>query len=188
MDTLSRKEDLCRLVRRLGESSNYRYSGLIADGTDVRFFPVGAQGSERIDLDDQVRKALEQMHNLESLVWTVSLVLVPCSLRKAGLIGQRDRSLTPELVEVIADHPKLRSLEISGHSYRQFIPTSLGRSTSLEELRVMMPDTNLRDRLVGIIKDLSQREQGGLRSLGLICRVRPRLQLAYLILTCRARH
>jgi hypothetical protein len=126
-----------------------------------------------VDLDDQVRKALEQMHNLESLVWTVRLFLFLVSFIPKGLYlrSQRDKSLTPELVETIADHPKLRSLEISGHSYRYYDPASLGRSTSLEELRVMMPDTNLRDRLVGIIKELHKREKGGLKSLGVICRV-----------------
>jgi len=42
---------------------------------DVRFFPVSAQGDQRIDLDDQVRQAMEQMDNLESLVWTVNPLL-----------------------------------------------------------------------------------------------------------------
>lgn len=42
---------------------------------DVRFFPVSAQGDQRIDLDDQVRRAMEQMDNLESLVWTASPLL-----------------------------------------------------------------------------------------------------------------
>jgi hypothetical protein len=39
---------------------------------DVRFFPQSTQGNQRAELDDQVRKAMEQMDNLESLVWTVS--------------------------------------------------------------------------------------------------------------------
>jgi hypothetical protein len=79
--------------------------------------------------------------------------------------------LTSELVEILSDHPKLRSLEISGHSYRYYDPQSLGRSSTLEELRVMMPDTNLKDGLIGVLKELAKRPQGGLRSLGIICRV-----------------
>ena len=36
----------------------------------------------------------------------------------------------------------------------------------------MMPDTNFKNCLPGIIKDLDERDQGGLKSLGIICRVR----------------
>jgi hypothetical protein len=135
---------------------------------DVRFFPLSAQGGERVELDDQVRKAMEQMSNLESLVWTVS-PLPPTQRRDPD--KQRDKSLTPELVEVISFHPKLKSLEISGHSNRYYDPKSIGRSPNLEELRVMMPDTTWKDCLVGILKNLDERSQGGLRSLGIICRV-----------------
>jgi hypothetical protein len=35
-----------------------------------------------------------------------------------------------------------------------------------------MPDPNLKDSLLGVLRDLSERSQGGLKSLGLICRVR----------------
>jgi len=135
---------------------------------DVRFFPQSTQGNQRAELDDQVRKAMEQMDNLESLVWTVrSLILF-----LGGANEQRDRALTPELVEVISTHPKLRSLEISGHSNRYYDPKLIGRSPNLEELRVMMPDPNFKDSLLGVLRDLSERSQGGLKSLGLICRVR----------------
>jgi len=137
--------------------------------TDVRFFPLSAQGNQRTDLDDQVRKALEQMDNLESLVWTVSPILTSYSTERAN--EQRDKSLTPELVEVISTHPQLKSLEISGHSNRYYDPKLIGRSPNLEELRVMMPDPNLKDSLLGVLRDLSERSQGGLKSLGLICRV-----------------
>jgi hypothetical protein len=85
---------------------------------------------------------------------------------------KRDRALTPELVEVISIHPRLKSLEISGHSNRYYDPKLIGRSPNLEELRVMMPDPNLKDSLLGVLRDLSERSQGGLKSLGLICRVR----------------
>lgn len=136
---------------------------------DVRFFPLSAQGNQRTDLDDQVRKAMQQMDNLESLVWTVSPTLTSYSIERAN--EQRDKSLTPELVEVIFTHPGLKSLEISGHSNRYYDPKLIGRSPNLEELRVMMPDPNLKDSLLGVLRDLSERSQGGLKSLGLICRV-----------------
>jgi hypothetical protein len=135
---------------------------------DVRFFPQSTQGNQRAELDDQVRKAMEQMDNLESLVWTVS----PLLLILEGANEQRDRALTPELVEVISTHPRLKSLEISGHSNRYYDPKLIGRSPNLEELRVMMPDPNLKDSLLGVFQALDAREQGGMRSLGLICRVR----------------
>ena len=35
----------------------------------------------------------------------------------------------------------------------------------------MMPDTNFKNCLLGIVKDLDERDQGGLKSLGIICRV-----------------
>ena len=35
----------------------------------------------------------------------------------------------------------------------------------------MMPDTNFKNCLLGIFKDLDERDQGGLKSLGIICRV-----------------
>jgi hypothetical protein len=73
---------------------------------------------------------------------------------------------------VISAHPILRSLEISGHSYRYYDPKSIGRSPNLEELRVMMPDTNFKNCLLGIVKELDERDQGGLKDLGIICRVR----------------
>jgi hypothetical protein len=136
---------------------------------DVRFFPQSTQGNQRAELDDQVRKAMEQMDNLESLVWTVS---PPTHIISEGANEKRDRALTPELVEVISTHPRLKSLEISGHSNRYYDPKLIGRSPNLEELRVMMPDPNLKDSLLGVLRDLSERSQGGLKSLGLICRVR----------------
>lgn len=36
----------------------------------------------------------------------------------------------------------------------------------------MMPDTNFKNCLLGIVKDLDERDQGGLKSLGIISRVR----------------
>ncbi|WWC92354.1 uncharacterized protein L201_007311 [Kwoniella dendrophila CBS 6074] len=134
-DTLHRHPELCKLVKRL----------------DVRFFPLAARGEERSVLDDQVQKAITEMSNLESLVWT------------------RDRSLNPGIVEQIADLSHLRSLEISGHSYRYYDPALLGIMPSLEDLRIMMPDPNLKSKLVEVNKSLSERPNGGLRGLGIIC-------------------
>lgn len=69
-DTLHREAELCRLVHKLGTDllSDPRRE---TDDTDVRFFPLSARGTERDDLNEQVRKAMQQMQNLESLVWTV---------------------------------------------------------------------------------------------------------------------
>ena len=71
-DTLHREAELCRLVHKLGTDLQSEFLRE-ADDTDVRFFPLSARGSEREDLNEQVRKAMEQMQNLESLVWTVHL-------------------------------------------------------------------------------------------------------------------
>lgn len=126
-----------------------------------------------MDLDDQVRSSLGNMTHLESLVWTVRHSALSAS--KWGKQGsdhqQRDKSLTPELVETLAQLPHLKSFEVSGHSYRYYDPTALGRLPVLEELRIMMPDSCLGEKLVSVIRSLDEREQGGLLSLGLICRV-----------------
>ena len=84
---------------------------------------------------------------------------------------QRDRSLKPDLVERICDLTHLRSLEISGHSHRYYDPKLLGRLPALEDLRVMMPDSNFRDALVGILKALDGRPRRGLQGLAIVCRV-----------------
>jgi hypothetical protein len=84
---------------------------------------------------------------------------------------QRDRSLNPELFQVIANLPKLRILELSGHSHRYYNASLLGGMQALEDLRIMMPDSELRDSLVKVVKSLGERKQGGLRGLALICLV-----------------
>ncbi|EIW70127.1 hypothetical protein TREMEDRAFT_68502 [Tremella mesenterica DSM 1558] len=81
---------------------------------DVRFFPLGLRNEQRHDLDEKVRMALSRMINLEYLTWT------------------RDKSLNPELLQTIVLLPQLRSLEISGHSWRYYDPSLIG----LEELGV----------------------------------------------------
>jgi hypothetical protein len=86
---------------------------------------------------------------------------------------QRDKSLTPALVERMSELPGLRSLEISGHSYRYYDAKLLGSMPHLEDLRVMMPDSAFRDVLVDVVKRLDARRTGGLRGLGIICRVGP---------------
>ncbi|WWC72622.1 uncharacterized protein I206_106585 [Kwoniella pini CBS 10737] len=134
-DTLHRNSQLCKMVKRL----------------DVRFFPLAARGEERSELDDHVQKAVEEMDNLESLVWT------------------RDRSINPSLLETIAGLSHLRSLEISGHSYRYYDPSLIGTMPALEDLRIMMPDPNLKSKLVEVVKALSNRPIGGLKGLGIIC-------------------
>jgi hypothetical protein len=65
----------------------------------------------------------------------------------------------------------LRSLEISGHSYRYYDAKLLGSMPHLEDLRVMMPDSAFRGVLVDVVKRLDERPKGGLRGLGIICRV-----------------
>lgn len=75
-------------------------------------------------------------------------------------------------MERICDLSKLRSLELSGHSYRYYDPALLGDMHALEELRIMMPDPNLKSKLVSAVKALGERRGGGLTSLGIICQVR----------------
>lgn len=75
------------------------------------------------------------------------------------------------MVEAISFLPKLRTLEISGHSERYFDPTLLGRLPALEDLRVMMPDQKFVNALPGIVKSLAETNRGGLKGLGIICRV-----------------
>ncbi|WRT70742.1 uncharacterized protein IL334_007741 [Kwoniella shivajii] len=118
---------------------------------DVRFFPLAARGEERSELVDHVQTAIGEMANLESLVWT------------------RDRSLNPSLLERIADLSHIRSLELSGHSYRYYDPALIGTMPALDDLRIMMPDPNLKSKLVDVIKSLSERKIGGLKGLGIIC-------------------
>lgn len=92
---------------------------------------------------------------------------------------QRDKSLTPELVDTLMTLPRLRSLEISGHSYRYYDPTLIGRFPALEDLRIMMPDSLWGENLVKVVRELDKRESGGLRGLGLICRVRNGFHFAF---------
>ncbi|OWZ59804.1 hypothetical protein C356_00716 [Cryptococcus neoformans c45] len=134
-ETLHRRPELCRLIRRL----------------DVRFFPLATRGEERSGLDDHVQLAMSNMCNLESLVWT------------------RDKSLNPTLLETISRLPRVRSFEISGHSYRYYDPSLLGTFSSLEDLRIMMPDPHMKSKLVDLVRALDRREQGGLKGLGIIC-------------------
>lgn len=85
--------------------------------------------------------------------------------------------MTPELVDTLSTLPRLKSLEISGHSYRYYDPTLVGRFPALEDLRIMMPDSLWGDNLVKVVRKLAGRESGGLKGLGLICRVRPLLAM-----------
>lgn len=71
----------------------------------------------------------------------------------------------------VAHLPRLRSLEISGHSYRYYDPRIIGTMACLEDLRIMMPDALLKEMLLPIIRQLDKRPGGGLRGLGIIHRV-----------------
>lgn len=84
---------------------------------------------------------------------------------------QRDKSLKPQLVERISTLTHLRTLEISGHSERYYDPNLLGRLPDLEDLRIMMPDANFAEALVGILQTLDAKPMGGLRGLAIVCRV-----------------
>lgn len=66
---------------------------------------------------------------------------------------------------------RLRTLEISGHSHRYYTPTLLGKSSSLDDLRVMMPDSDFGASLVKVVRDLDARTVGGLRGLAIVARV-----------------
>ncbi|KAL7422920.1 hypothetical protein Q5752_002217 [Cryptotrichosporon argae] len=106
---------------------------------DIRFFPLDLAGEARYDLEMAMQCALSQMHNLERVVWT------------------RDRSLTAALFETLVALPRVRALELSGHSARHFDPLLLGGMPALAELRIMMPDAAFRDALVSIVARLAAR-------------------------------
>ncbi|ODN99450.1 hypothetical protein L198_03294 [Cryptococcus wingfieldii CBS 7118] len=53
-ETLHKRPELCRLVRRL----------------EVRFFPLATRGEARSELDDRVQLAISHMDNLTSIAWT----------------------------------------------------------------------------------------------------------------------
>ncbi|KAK8850569.1 hypothetical protein IAR55_004487 [Kwoniella newhampshirensis] len=146
-------EDGCRFKLVLLMDTLHKHPELceLVHKLDVRFFPLAARGSERSELDDQVQQAISHMCNLQSLVWT------------------RDRSINPALLEKISDLDHLRSLEITGHSYRYYDAALFGCMPALEDLRIMMPDPNLKSKLVGVVSALGQRKRGGLKSLGIIC-------------------
>lgn len=48
----------------------------------------------------------------------------------------------------------------------------IGRFPALEDLRIMMPDSLWGESLVKVVCELDKRDQGGLKGLGLVCRVR----------------
>ncbi|WVQ85859.1 hypothetical protein IAT38_008027 [Cryptococcus sp. DSM 104549] len=134
-ETLHQHPELCRLIRRL----------------EVRFYPLAARGTDRIDLEEHVQLAVQNMVNLESLVWT------------------RDKSVTHSFFETISKLERLRSLEITGHSQGQFDPSLIGKMSALEDLRIMMPDSLTKSVLVDAVTSLSERPGCGLKDLGLIC-------------------
>ncbi|ORY31235.1 hypothetical protein BCR39DRAFT_527024 [Naematelia encephala] len=135
---------------------------------DVRFYPLAARDTERYALDDQVVQSLSCMEKLEHLVWT------------------RDKSLNPALVEVVSKLDHLRSIEISGHSYRYYDPKMLGRPPALQDLRIMMPDPTFRDAFPDIMSEFGARKDGGLRGLALVCKSSPLVDDA--MLTEAAKH
>lgn len=143
-----------RCVERYRGSHISGIKALTPGDLDIRAFPLSAKGSDRSDLEERCLESLSKMDSLHSLAWT------------------RDKSLTPELVQQISRHKRLRSLEIAGHAEHSYDPALIGHMDSLEELRVMMPDALWRHTLPEVAKRLADRDCGGLRALALICRVR----------------
>lgn len=139
------------------------------DCQDIRFFILATMDAERYALDDQVLIAMGAMktrtlgldgkHQLKHLFMCVLIY------------SQRDRSLKPALFERLCDLTHLRSIELSGHAHQYYDPRLLGQVKSLEDLRVLLPDSNFADAMVGIIKALDSRRCGGLIGLGIICSV-----------------
>lgn len=72
--TLHQRPELCGLIKKLGKLAKVQKCRFhqLTRSVDVRFFPLAARGGERLDLDDQVRTAVNNMTALESLVWTAS--------------------------------------------------------------------------------------------------------------------
>ena len=75
-------------------------------------------------------------------------------------------------MQAVCGLTNLRSLEISGHSYRYYDPKVLGTMPALQDLRIMMPDSSLKDAILPVLRELDKRAQGGLRGLAIIHRVR----------------
>ena len=67
--------------------------------------------------------------------------------------------------------PRLRLLEISGHSYRYYDPALLGSISQLHDLRITMPDAIFRDALLGIVRQLDEKPQGGLKGFAIVAKV-----------------
>ena len=134
---------------------------------DVRYFPLAFNLlHQRLGLEEEIEQAFRLMSNIQHLVWSVS---PKPTFHRADT--QRDKSLTPRIVETLTSLPNLRTLEISGRSIDHYDPRVLGTLPQLESLRIYMPDNGYRETLLPLLEELHQRPQGGLRGLEIIASV-----------------
>ncbi|WVQ70645.1 hypothetical protein IAR50_000167 [Cryptococcus sp. DSM 104548] len=139
-DTLHRRSELCRLIRRL----------------EVRFFPLATRGEARSELDDRVQLAISHMVNLTSIAWTrdkslnsslfETMIRLP-HLSSFELSGHSYRYYDPALLSAAPALEELRIMMPDPHLKGQLVDIL----------------SNLSSR-----QDLDGRG-AGLKSLGIIC-------------------
>ncbi|KIR35721.1 hypothetical protein I352_01999 [Cryptococcus deuterogattii MMRL2647] len=121
-ETLHRRPELCRLIRRL----------------DVRFFPLATRGEERSDLDDHVQLAMSNMCNLESLIWTRDKSLNPTlfetishlpRVQSLEISGHSYRYYDPSLLGTFSSLKDLRIMMPDPHMKSKLV----GLVTALDE-------------------------------------------------------
>ena len=113
---------------------------------ELRDFPKGLAGQ---DLSEICVRAIENCVNLVACTWT------------------RDGSLTSEILEALSICTQLSSLEINGHSSRDYDPALLTRFPRLSHLSIIMPSSEL----IAVLPACLHRNQNTLVSFNLTCKV-----------------
>lgn len=99
---------------------------------------------------DVVVKGVAHCTNMRKCIWT------------------RDGALSSQLLEALhRSCPRLRELEVNGHSHVFYDPTLLVRFTGLTRISVIMPDR----AFVSVLPRWIEATGASLRSLSLICKV-----------------
>jgi hypothetical protein len=93
------------------------------------------------------------MTSLSSLTWT------------------RDSTLSSNMLETLATLPKLRRIEINGHSIGIFDPKLLWKLGQIKEISVVLPDRDVVMAIAGLAILLHE-SGGGLEGLEIIAQVR----------------
>jgi hypothetical protein len=85
---------------------------------------------------------------------------------------QRNRTLRSSMLEALAPHANLKTLEINGNSKWSYDPALLNNLQNLEELRIVLPDRNVTENLKQLLRlratTSQERESKGLRVLEII--------------------